>query len=252
MKTNASLLVGILAAGALTAGCSFGDSTTGDHGKVEFSYIDGCFMGCGTDQPMLSSSKERISMTGPGNDAGVSVVSLDPKIAELSVTRDCSCEKKTSDNEASGTTLPPDGVCPDGFDEICDNYLNVTTHAQGDVGFEVHDAQGGLIDSTTLHVRPATRITLESEDIYSADTTPVTSLELAKGDTALLRANAYYGVEKLVGAGGFSWSTTDAKVLGIDASDGSPAQSLKALTAGNASLSVSVDGTSATFDVVVK
>jgi hypothetical protein len=244
MNTKISSLVSLLALSALFAGCALGDSTRGDEGRVDFSYGATCFFGCGTDQPVLSASSERIDVTGPGNDEGVSGISLDPAIAELSVRRSCYCEHHSGNSEASASSLPASGVCDAGFDKLCDNALDLVTHAAGDVKIELHDSSGSLIDSTTLHVRSADRIELTRLQNGTTDETSVSSLALMPGESAELRATAYAGDQKLLGGGGFAWSSSESKVagFGLQFFADSPVNTVTADQSGTTTLAVTAGG----------
>ena len=242
-------LASLLALGALSSACSVGDSTRGDLGRVDFSYGASCFFGCGTDQPVLSESSERIDVTGPGNAEGVSAISLDPATAEIAVRRSCGCEKQISASEAEGTTLPESGVCPEGFDEVCDNAFDLTTHAAGNVKIELRDAAGDLVDSTTLHVRSADRLELTQLQEGTADETPVSALEVPLGESVELRATAYASDEKLLGADGFAWKSAEPSIAAVHS--GSPVASVTAKAAGSTTITVVAGETSIELPIVV-
>lgn len=209
--------------------CTPPNSTRGDMDRVDFSYHESCMLGCDLAQPVLSDSKERISVTGPGDDAGISVGSSSPKVATFLVMRSC------NENE-------------------CNNEIVVKTHATGDAKLTLYDKNGELLDSAMVHVRPAESLAFQAVDPSGA-LVPIENVELTRGQSVELWAEpiAKDGA-KLLGNQGFDWQTANVSVAGFpDATPSASGKSvhLVASAAGSTELRVTAGGGSQSLPIVV-
>ncbi len=265
MKTHASI-GSLLALSAFALGCtvSLGASSRGDLDRVDFSYRESCFWGCSLDEPVLADSHERISVTGPGNDDGITVGSSNPGVATFLVVRSCVCDRSTGGaTDASGEvqSLNSDGSCEASFDKHCDNSIVTKTHSAGDAKLELYAANGEIVDRTTIRVRAASSVGFERTD-DQGDRTAIDRLELAPGDSVLVSAApATDDGSRILGAEGFSWSSDDAKVAGFEDSlfqltSQAPAGTgrsmfVKAEQAGITTLHVGAGGGSGSIEIIV-
>lgn len=209
--------------------CTPPNSTRGEMDRVDFSYHESCMLGCDLEQAVLTDSKERISVTGPGDDELISVGSSDPKVATFLVMRSCN-------------------------DDECNNDIVVKTHAAGDAKLSLYAANGDLLDSTTVHVRAAESLTFQAVDRTGA-LVPIERLELTHGQNVELWAEplAKNGT-KLLGNQGFDWQSANAEVAGFE--DSTPSATGKSVhlvagAAGNTELLVTAGGGSQALPIVV-
>jgi hypothetical protein len=142
--------------------CTPSNSTRGDMDRVDFSYHESCLLGCGLDQAVLTDSKERIAVTGRGDDASISVGSSNPKVATFLVVRSC--------NESE-----------------CNNDIVVKTHSAGDAKLTLYSSNGELLDSATIHVRTADSVAFQAVD-HTGALIPIERLDLTPGQSVELWA----------------------------------------------------------------
>lgn len=215
-----SLLSGFAVAALVAAGTSacsmqLGQSTTGDLGRVDFSYGATCFFGCSMDRPVLVGGSERVDVTGQGNAEGVTAASTDPAIAEFNLKRNCSCEQQ-SGNSATGTTVDAQGKCATGFTKTCDNAVDMRALAAGDTKLELFDAQGSLIDRVTVHVRKASSAEFQQSSNGLANAKTIDQLVVKSGSTVTLSAVLYDADgQQLIARDGVDWGSQDASIAGF-------------------------------------
>jgi hypothetical protein len=209
--------------------CAPSNSTRGDRNRIDFSYHESCLLGCGLDQAVLTDSKERIAVTGPGDEASISVGSSNPKVATFLVMRSC------NENE-------------------CNNDIVVKTHSAGDAKLTLYSAAGELLDSATIHVRSADSVAFQAVDSTGA-LIPIERLALAPGQSVELWAEPMTkNGAKLLGNQGFDWQSDDPKILGFeDATPSATGKSVQLLAgaAGNTELRVVAGGQSQALSILV-
>jgi hypothetical protein len=209
--------------------CTPSNSTRGDMDRVDFSYHESCLLGCGLDQAVLTDSKERIAVTGRGDDASIGVGSSNPKVATFLVVRSC--------NESE-----------------CNNDIVVKTHAAGDAKLTLYSATGELLDSATIHVRSADSVAFQAVDGTGA-LVPIERLDLTPGQSVELWAEPMTkSGAKLLGNQGFDWQSDDPKVAGFE--DSTPSATGKSVhlvagAAGNTELRVVAGGQSQALSILV-
>jgi hypothetical protein len=209
--------------------CTPSNSTRGDMDRVDFSYHESCLLGCGLDQAVLTDSKERIAVTGRGDDASIGVGSSNPKVATFLVVRSC--------NESE-----------------CNNDIVVKTHAAGDAKLTLYSATGELLDSATIHVRSADSVAFQAVDGTGA-LVPIERLDLTPGQSVELWAEPMTkSGAKLLGNQGFDWQSDDLEVLGFE--DATPSATGKSVhlvagAAGNTELRVVAGGQSQALSILV-
>lgn len=209
--------------------CTPPNSTRGDMNRVDFSYHESCLLGCDLDQAVLTDSKERIGVTGPGDDEAISVGSSNPKVATFLVLRAC--------NESE-----------------CNNDIVVKTHAAGDAKLTLFSAAGDVLDSATIHVRAADSVAFQAVDPGGA-LIPIERLDLTPGQSVELWAEPLSeSGAKLLGTQGFDWQSDDANVAGFE--DATPSAlgktvQLIAGSVGNTELHVTAGGRSQALSIAV-
>jgi hypothetical protein len=214
----------LLLALGLVAGCSPAESTRGDLDRVDFSYQESCFQGCALEQPVLPDSRERISVTGPGDDAGINVGSSNPGVATFLVVRSCSPE--------------------------CENEIVVKTHAVGDAKLELYSKTGELVDATTIRVRAMASATFQRVD-ENGELVPVDRLELTSGQSVELWAEPLTADgKKLLGTQGFDWQSKDVNVIDLPATQGRSV-TITGREPGTTTLDMSVGSGTAAIEVSV-
>lgn len=134
-RPNIPALVSLFVVALAAAGCSVNldPSTEGDSGNTRFEYTgNGCLFGCGLDRHALQGSL--VSITAHGGDAFVGATARlsGPAVGRIaSQTQSCS---------------------------TCDMDIEIEATQPGDAKLEIVDHAGKLLDSVTIHVRPAARI----------------------------------------------------------------------------------------------
>ncbi len=207
--------VALAAAGTSACSMKLGDSTSGDLGRVDFSYGASCFFGCSLDRPVLVGASERIDLTGPGDAQGVTAVSAEPAIAGFNLKRTCSCEKSSS-NSAEGMSTDAQGQCPDGFTKTCDNAVDMQALGAGDAKLELFDPQGQLLDRVTVHVRRASSVQFEQSKNGLQDSQPINQLVVKSGDTVTLSAKLLADDgQQLIARHAVSWGSDNTSVAGF-------------------------------------
>ena len=207
-----------LSLGLGTAACSvnLGDKTQGDKGTMSFSYDGpGCAFGCGLERSALQGSLVTVNATG--GDANVAQTA---RISETSIARvsqqheSCTCDT-SSGNTSTSTSVDPGATCASGATKSCSLSADIETSAEGDAHLEVVDASGALIDSVTVHVRPAARIDVTVGATAVKDASPITA---RVGDKVKLETHAFdaNGDETIFTKHGISHDYGDATVLGPD------------------------------------
>jgi hypothetical protein len=185
------------------------NDTAGAEGKVTFAYTSwSCLFGCELDRPMLVGTEENISMQGDGaDDAGVTVASSDPHVARASIDRSCVCEQTTPES-TSAVSAQPGAPCASGFTRTCTNDIRVDAVGAGSAELTVRQADGTMLDRTTVQAAKAARIVLLDPDTDQPLGGPVS---VAVGGhvgvrTRVLDAEGH----SLLTTKGIEWTTTGA------------------------------------------
>jgi hypothetical protein len=233
-------------------------STLGEQGRVEFDYQQGCFFGCPLEQPLLVGTRQTISVSDPGDVAGIAAASSKPKVAEFALDRACYCER--ADHSGGQIVIAQDASCMGVFHKHCDNSVLVQAMAKGDTELELRDKQGKLIDQVPVIVREAARALVEVTYPDRFGSIEASSIELKTGGKAQLDASFYDDMgRKLIAQDGVSWSVEDDQVASITAwligsgkqvGAGSSVE-LDAKGAGHTTLTISVPGHDQMLDVTV-
>ena len=204
-----------LAAGTSACSTQLGESTSGELGRVDFSYGASCFFGCSMDRPVLIGADERVDVTGDGDAPGVSAKSTDPGVVTFKLRRSCACGK-SSGSSAEGMSTDAQGNCPASYTKTCDNAVDMQTVAAGDAKLELYDAGGQLIDRVGVHVRPAKSLRFEQQQSGSDQGTPIDQLEVPAGGTATLSAKLFDADgQPLIARHAVTWTSQDPGVAGF-------------------------------------
>lgn len=147
------------------AGCGFelGEDTTGDRGRLEFSYTEECLFGCSVRQPMMAGSTEEIRVTGKRVRRGeVTVESSNESVLTFVGERRCD-------------------------EDTCSALVDVTAHAPGEAELIVRDTDGDLVDRVTIEVRAPASFDIEASVETSANFTAGTEFSMRTGQTLFMR-----------------------------------------------------------------
>lgn len=199
-------LAAVLGLGA--GGCSLklGDSTSGEIGRVNFAYTTDCLFGCSMNRSLIIGSHATISVSGVGNDSGVTAASGAPAVASFKVERACWCDQ-SGDASTSTYDVGQKQSCPAGWSKDCQNTIDVTALGTGDAELELNDATGNLIDRTPVHVRAPKSASFE-QDFSSAGAFQV---EVHESTTILARFTDADGRD-MIATDGVTWSLGDPSV----------------------------------------
>lgn len=193
----------MLLASALAVACEPQGSTTGDLGRVEFSYGASCLAGCGLERPLLAGSTERIDVSGPGDAADIQVRSSRPEVATFVLSRSCSCARQ-SGNAAEVHSVSPDAACADGWEKECQNAILVSAHAPGDTELGLIRADGQLLDQATIRVHRAESIEFSAGERVEAVVGQTESVAVVVRDA---------DGQELLAHDGLRWTSSDPFVL---------------------------------------
>jgi hypothetical protein len=252
-----SVLLMAALAGACQSDAVF-DSQLGELGRVAFSYQRSCFFGCPVAQPLLSGTRERISVTGSGNDKGVRAKSGDADVAVFEIQRDCYCERE--DDKAGRIEVAEDAKCEAPREKRCENAILVQSRESGDAELELRDAQDKLIDRTLVRVREADRARFRGTLASELGPHEATSFELRAGGTLNLELTLFDSRGRaLLAPEGVHWTSSDADVVSVTAflqAGGAELDSgldvmLHGNAPGNAVIGVEVPGLEANLDCQV-
>ena len=256
-------IAGSLAAVAVAfMGCAPADDvgpggTFGTEKRVRFSYQRGCFFGCPIGQPLLAGSQQTVTLTGPGNELGITAASSDPEVVELSLQSQCFCEQDGGDSRIE---IKDDASCRVHENKTCENSVLVQAHEEGDVYLELHEPGGELIDRIQLEVREADSAQFSITLPGAPGPERTEDFRLRVGDKAQVGIELF-DVEgrELLAPMGVHWSVDDAEVANLSAFliGGAPmlddglGVDLNAIGPGEALLRVSVPGLDAAAAVQV-
>ena len=186
-----------LAVVALATGCD--TTTSGSKGVESFSFQSSqcAIFSCGLDNAALQGSRVTIQATG-GDPALRPTANLaSAKLgAVASQSETCSCQVGSDEN----TTRPidPTATCQSSETKSCILTIDVDTTAAGDDTLEIHEPNGALRDSITLHVHPAARIDIQlstaSDDANIAAAGGVYTVHA--GANLILHSSVYDGAGK--------------------------------------------------------
>jgi hypothetical protein len=229
-------MLGVLAACGAPGDDSDGSGTLGSEGRVRFAYQRGCFFGCPIGQPLLAGSQQTVTLTGPGNELGVSAASSDSDVADFALQTQCFCEQ----GNGGRIEVADDARCRAGEDKLCENRVQVQAHEAGDVVLELRDADGALLDRVELEVREAASAQFSI--------TPPGAPGPVETDAIVLRTGAEG--RELLAPVGVHWSVGDPAVATVSAFlisaaamlDDGLAVGLDAVAPGETLLRVSVPG----------
>lgn len=209
------MVTALVAAASSACSTQLGQSTTGELGRVDFSYGATCFFGCSMDRPVLVGGSERIDVTGPGDAKGVTAASTDPAIVEFNLKRSCSCDR-SSGNSGEGMSTDAQGNCPAGFEKTCDNSVDMQALAQGDAKLQLFDAQGQLLDRVVVHVRKAASAQFQQSDNGLSNSQPIDQLVVKSGNTVTLSAKLLDADgQALIARDAVTWGSQDKSVAGF-------------------------------------
>jgi hypothetical protein len=211
------------------------DGTRGELGKVDFKYQRSCFFGCPLEQPLLSGARERIEVSGAGDQAGMAPHALDPDVAEFALERECFCERDPDDG--SRIAVAEDASCKAPFRKHCDNHVLVEALAPGTTKLELRDAAGDVIDRVELTVADAHRARFSATLPERLGKLEGEAFELSAGQSAQLELTLYdeRGFE-LLAPDNVTWHVADGAVATVSAFLLGSGQQVEA------GLSVQVDG----------
>lgn len=251
----------LAAIAALAVGCAPTDEdgqTLGELGQVAFGYDQSCFFECAIEQPLLVGAREKIQVTGPGDDEGITASTPDDDIIDLALERDCFCERE--DGNPGRLDIANDADCTGAWRKHCDNIIPVEAKKAGDAHLELHDAQHHLVDRVRLFVRKADRAAFFATYADRLGTLETDALELAAGERLDLEVELYDadGVA-LLAPGGVSWSIENDTIaivsawligMGKEVSAGLSV-GVEAMSPGKTKVTVSVPGLDASIPVTV-
>jgi len=192
------------------------EGTLGEAGRVEFRFQRSCFFGCPLDQPLLEGTRERISLDGPGDGDGVVVSSADPDVLEVAMQRDCFCRRE--DGSSGRLEIADDASCDGPWEKHCDNDVLVAPHQSGDTDIELRDADGKLVDRTTVHARRADDARFSAVYPDRLGAVEGDAFELAAGAALELEVELYDDEGRvLLAPEGVTWRVGDTSVAQLDA-----------------------------------
>jgi hypothetical protein len=240
------MVVAVAFTGCAPADDAGSGGTFGTEKRVQFSYQRGCFFGCPIGQPLLAGSQQTVTLTGPGNELGISAMSSDPDVAELALQSQCFCEQGGSEIE-----VKDDASCRAHETKHCENSVLVQAHDEGDVYLELHEPGGELIDRVQLEVREAgsAQFMITLPGAPGPDATE--DFQLRVGEKAEVGIELFDAEgRELLAPVGVHWSIDDAEVANLSAFligsapmlDDGLGVDLNAIGPGEAQLSVSVPG----------
>jgi hypothetical protein len=150
----------LLLGGACDGGAVKPSGTLGEFRRVEFSYARSCFFGCPIEQPLLAGTRERIALSGAGDDAGLRADSSDDRVARFALARDCFCERRGGGG--GRVAIAEDASCAGmGHSEKhCENTVLVEAGVSGLAALELRDARDArdaLFDRVNVRVAEAER-----------------------------------------------------------------------------------------------
>jgi hypothetical protein len=200
---------------AFAAGCNLDTSTTGNLGKVSFSYSSSqcAIFGCGLDQPALQGSRVQISTTGG-----------DPSIrptAKLSFGRigSVAAQSETCQCAVSGGSsrdVEPSASCATGETKSCSLLIDVDTTTAGDDVLEIREPSGALRDSVAIHVHPAAKIVLKVSTDANGAVAPVNgAYPVHVGENPQLHSTVYDSANQqlIFSEHGLSFAYADQSML---------------------------------------
>jgi hypothetical protein len=235
------------------------DHTRGELGRVSFNYKRSCFFGCPLEQPLLAGTRERIGLTGAGDDEGVHVRSNNPEHAEFALERECFCER--SDNAGGRIQIADDARCEEPFHKHCDNDVLVQAGSAGAATLELLDARDRPIDRASVRVADAAEAEFEATFADHLGAISGDDFELTAGQSFDL-ALALFDDEgrKLLAPEGVHYRVQDADVATVTAFLLGGGAELRAglavvvdgKTAGETMLSVDVPGLEAAVMIRVR
>ncbi len=241
-----------MAAPLLVTACSFdlGDSSMGEKGAARFEYVGwSCLFGCDMEQRLLAGTEQTISVTGPrADDAGVIVVSTNPRVATFSIDRRCDCEQSNQDG-TTYTSTNESGTCRTDFRLACENMIKVRALAPGEAGLELRASDGALVDRTTVRVGAAAAVTLHgNEGAEIGD-----SMSMKQGDNVLVSARIVDADgRELLADKGVTWNIDgNAVESGWCLLCDSDETELRAVAPGEATVAMSASGIATSFVVSV-
>lgn len=215
--SNSRFVVLLLAAvGAACQSDAAFDSSLGELGRVAFRYQRSCFFGCPLAQPLLSGTRERILVTGAGNDKGVRAKSSDSAVAEFALQRDCYCEPEG--DSGGRIEVDEDARCEAPRTKSCENQILVQAKAAGDAELELRDSRGAVIDRTVVLVREAESARFRGTLASQLGPREATSFELREGETLNLELTLFDARGRaLLAPEGVHWRSSDASVVRVTA-----------------------------------
>jgi hypothetical protein len=166
MRSLEVLLASTVLLSLAVTGCSFDPhlDTTGDKGNLQFRYSS-CLLGCALDKNALQGSRISLSVSGGDPNTSLSArLAADAQIGTIAYqSQSCSCESSSNGSTDSRTVTATD-KCTAAETKKCFVSVDIETTRVGDAKLEVIDASGKLVDSATLHIRPAARIDVTVQD----------------------------------------------------------------------------------------
>ena len=154
--------IGVALAVLFVCGCekkADESGTRGEYGRVAFNYQRSCFFGCPLEQPLLVGARERITVTGVGDDEHVTVRSNDDQLARFAIERSCFCQR--GDEPSGRFEVAQSAHCEVPFHKHCDNDVLVEALAEGDPDLELRDATSAVLDRVQLRLREAAEAEFE-------------------------------------------------------------------------------------------
>ena len=212
-----TIRLGLLALAA--AGCAksaAGGGTPGEQGRIEFSFQQGCLFGCPLEQPLLAGTRQEISVSDPGDAAGIKLSSSKPKVAEFALERACYCER--DDHRDGRVDIAEDANCDAVWHKHCDNTILVQGNAAGETFLELRSKDGPLIDRVAVLVREAARARIEATFANRLGAMETSSIDLHTGNKVDLAATLYDDAgRKLLAGDHVSWAVDDDQVAVLSA-----------------------------------
>ncbi len=209
----------LVASALLWSGCGEDeapDASLGELSVVEFRYQRSCFFGCPLEQPLLAGTREKISVTGPGDATGVTARSTDTDVVEFAIERQCFCERQDGEN---GRLLISESASCDGvWSKHCDNDVLVQAVDVGEATLELIDGHGKVLDRVELLVREADQAIFSA--VYpnelgsvEADVFELSGSEMIEMNLQLYDADGF----ELLAPEAVNWSVADEEVAIVNA-----------------------------------
>ena len=168
-------LLAAFATVSLGTGCSPNDpfQSKGQNGVAEFKLQAAqCLFGCNTDKPVLLGSEINVqaTLTSRSDPMSIRVRDLATGTTE-NASQSCTCE---GDN-GSTASVTCEASCNAGQTKSALVSVDIQTKTAGNVAIELVDAQGNVVDSSQIVVRPpATLSTYVKSAPKATDGVPVT------------------------------------------------------------------------------